>query len=70
MQAVRPHRRSALVVFGGFSANAVKERIEDAGARLVDTADGGWRGGHAVDLKRAVDTALADGCPTVENVIV
>jgi len=37
------------VVFGGFSANAVKERIEDAGARLVITADGGWRGGHAVD---------------------
>jgi len=58
------------VVFGGFSANAVKERIEDAGASLVVTADGGWRGGHAVDLKRAVDTALADGCPTVENVIV
>jgi acetyl-CoA synthetase len=58
------------VVFGGFSANAVKERIEDAGARLVITADGGWRGGHAVDLKRAVDTALADGCPTVQSVIV
>ena len=35
------------VVFGGFSANAVKDRIEDAGAKLVITADGGWRGGHA-----------------------
>ena len=58
------------VVFGGFSANAVKERIEDAGARLVITADGGWRGGHAVDLKGAVDKALADGCPTVQKVIV
>jgi acetyl-CoA synthetase len=58
------------VVFGGFSANAVKERIEDAGARLVVTADGGWRGGHAVDLKGAVDKSLADGCPTVEKVIV
>jgi len=58
------------VVFGGFSANAVKERIEDAGARLVITADGGWRGGHAVDLKRAVDKSLEDGCPTVEHVIV
>ncbi|HMA00089.1 MAG TPA: AMP-binding protein, partial [Steroidobacteraceae bacterium] len=58
------------VVFGGFSANAVKERIEDAGARLVITADGGWRGGHAVDLKRAVDKSLAEGCPTVQNVIV
>ncbi len=58
------------VVFGGFSANAVKDRIEDAGAKLVITADGGWRGGSAVDLKRAVDKALADGCPTVQNVIV
>src|SRR5580693_6393448 len=58
------------VVFGGFSAIAVKERIEDAGARLVITADGGWRGGHAVDLKRAVDKSLEDGCPTVEHVIV
>ncbi len=39
------------VVFGGFSANAVKDRIEDAGAKLVITADGGWRGGHAIELK-------------------
>jgi hypothetical protein len=51
------------VVFGGFSANAVKDRIEDAGAKLVITADGGWRGGHVVELKRAVDKALAEGCP-------
>jgi acetyl-CoA synthetase len=58
------------VVFGGFSANAVKDRIEDAGAKLVVTADGGWRGGHAVELKRAVDKALADGCDTVQRVIV
>jgi acetyl-CoA synthetase len=58
------------VVFGGFSSNAVKDRIEDAGATLVITADGGWRGGHAIELKRAVDKALADGCPTVQNVIV
>jgi acetyl-CoA synthetase len=58
------------VVFGGFSSNAVKDRIEDAGAKLVITADGGWRGGHAIELKRAVDKALADGCPTVQNVIV
>ena len=50
------------VVFGGFSANAVKDRIEDAGAKLVITADGGWRGGHPIELKRAVDKALADGC--------
>ena len=58
------------VVFGGFSANAVKDRIEDAGAKLVITADGGWRGGHPVELKRAVDKALGDGCRTVQNVIV
>jgi acetyl-CoA synthetase len=58
------------VVFGGFSSNAVKDRIEDAGAKLVVTADGGWRGGHPIELKRAVDKALADGCPTVQNVIV
>jgi acetyl-CoA synthetase len=58
------------VVFGGFSANAVKDRIEDAGAKMVITADGGWRGGHTIELKRAVDKALADGCPSVQNVIV
>jgi len=58
------------VVFGGFSANAVKDRIEDAGAKLVVTADGGWRGGAAVELKRAVDKALAEGCASVESVIV
>ena len=58
------------VVFGGFSANAVKDRIQDAGAKLVVTADGGWRGGGAVDLKQAVDAALEAGCPSVEQVIV
>jgi acetyl-CoA synthetase len=58
------------VVFGGFSANAVKDRIEDAGAKLVITADGGWRGGHTVELKRAVDKALAEGCESVQNVVV
>jgi acetyl-CoA synthetase len=58
------------VVFGGFSANAVKDRIEDAGAKLVITADGGWRGGHALELKAAVDKALAEGCESVEKVIV
>jgi acetyl-CoA synthetase len=58
------------VVFGGFSANAVKDRIEDAGAKLVITADAGWRGGHAVELKAAVDKALLEGCASVRNVIV
>jgi acetyl-CoA synthetase len=58
------------VVFGGFSANAVKDRIEDAGAKMVVTADGGWRGGQAVYLKRTVDKALEDGCASVQSVIV
>jgi acetyl-CoA synthetase len=58
------------VIFGGFSANAVKDRIEDAGAKLVITADAGWRGGHAVELKHAVDKALTEGCESVEKVIV
>lgn len=58
------------VVFGGFSAIALKERIEDAGAKLVITADGGWRGGHVIELKAATDKALATGCPSVQRVIV
>jgi acetyl-CoA synthetase len=58
------------VVFGGFSANAVKDRIEDAGAKMVITADAGWRAGHPVELKHAVDKALAEGCESVQKVIV
>jgi len=57
------------VVFGGFSAEALKARIQDLGASLVITADGGWRRGKEVKLKTAVDEALAD-CPTVTNAIV
>ncbi len=58
------------VVFGGFSANSLRDRIEDAGARLVITADGGHRGGNIVQLKQATDEALASGCETIEKVIV
>ena len=58
------------VVFGGFSAPALKDRIEDTEAKLVITADGGWRGGAAVELKSNTDHALAAGCPTVKRVIV
>jgi acetyl-CoA synthetase len=58
------------VVFGGFSALSLKDRIEDAGARLVITADGGHRGGHIIPLKATTDKALAGGCPTIEKVIV
>ncbi len=59
------------VVFGGFSAKSVNERIADAGARLVITADGQWRGGKQIALKPAVDEALAmGGCASVEAVVV
>ncbi len=58
------------VVFGGFSAESLKDRIEDAGAKLVVTADGGNRGGKALPLKAAVDKALAGGCPSIQRVIV
>ena len=58
------------VVFGGFSAPALKDRIIDTEAKVVITADGGWRGGHAVELKAAADQALASGCKSVRRVIV
>ena len=58
------------VVFGGFSAPALKERIEDTGAKVLITADGGWRAGHAIELKVAADKALAAGCPSVKHVVV
>jgi acetyl-CoA synthetase len=57
------------VVFGGFSAEALKTRIQDLEAKAVITADGGWRRGKEVHLKAAVDEALAE-CPTVQNVVV
>ena len=50
------------VVFGGFSAEALKARIQDLGATVVITADGGWRRGKEVRLKDAVDEALQE-CP-------
>jgi len=58
------------VVFGGFSAGSLRDRIEDAGARVVITADGGRRGGSVVELKAAVDKAMEGACATVERVIV
>ena len=57
------------VVFGGFSADALKGRIQDADARVVVTADGGYRRGSASALKPAVDTALRE-CPDVHSVLV
>ena len=57
------------VVFAGFSAQSVKDRILDAQAKAVITADGGYRRGKIVPLKESTDQAVAD-CPSVEHVIV
>jgi acetyl-CoA synthetase len=57
------------VVFGGFSAEALAGRINDAEAKLVITADGGWRRGKPSELKPAVDEAL-QSTPSVHNVLV
>lgn len=59
------------VVFGGFSAKSIHERILDAGAAAVITADGQYRGGKTLPLKTAVDEAMAmGGCDSVKNVVV
>ncbi|QCY47946.1 MULTISPECIES: acetate--CoA ligase [Glutamicibacter] len=58
------------VVFGGFSADALRSRIDDAEAKLVVTADGTWRRGKPSPLKPAVDEALAAPGHTVQNVLV
>ena len=59
------------VVFGGFSAESIRDRINDCGAKLVITADGGYRRGTIVPLKKNVDDALRGGAaPTIQSVIV
>jgi acetyl-CoA synthetase len=59
------------VVFGGFSAKSLQERIIDAGAVAVITADGQFRGGREIPLKPAVDEALAmGGCESIRKVVV
>ncbi len=57
------------VVFGGFSAEALKTRVQDLEAQVVITADGGWRRGKEIRLKPVVDESLVD-CPSVRDVIV
>jgi acetyl-CoA synthetase len=57
------------IVFGGFSADALKDRINDAGCKVVVTADGGFRRGAEIKLKAAVDEALR-ATPTIEKCIV
>src|SRR5271169_1909362 len=57
------------VVFGGFSAQALKDRIQDARSRIVITADKGVRGGRYIPLKTNADSALTE-CPSVDRMIV
>ena len=71
MQAVARIGAVHSVIFGGFSAESLSSRIEDAAAKLVITSDGGYRKGRASALKPAVDEALSGGrCASVENVLV
>jgi acetyl-CoA synthetase len=59
------------VIFGGFSPNAIAERIEDCGAKILITANEGRRGGHHVSLKENVDKALLkENTACIENVVV
>jgi acetyl-CoA synthetase len=57
------------VVFGGFSAESLRDRINDAQAALLITSDGGWRRGQVVPLKQMADQAL-EGTPPIRNVVV
>jgi acetyl-CoA synthetase len=71
MQACARIAATHSVVFGGFSAKSVQERIIDAGAVAVITADGQFRGGREIPLKPVVDEALGmGGCEAIKNVIV
>ena len=58
------------VVFGGFSSNALKDRIEDAESKVVITADGAYRGGSIIPLKQATDEAVSQSAYKVKNVVV
>src|SRR5207248_2717127 len=70
------------VIFGGFSSEAIRDRVNDCDAKVIITADGAYRRGAVVELKKNVDQALRDdvihvngqqhiyGCPTVEKVLV
>jgi acetyl-CoA synthetase len=57
------------VIFGGFSAESIRDRVNDSQSKVVITADGGYRRGNIIQLKQNVDEALADA-PSVEHVVV
>jgi acetyl-CoA synthetase len=57
------------VIFGGFSADAIRDRVNDGQCKLIVTADGGFRRGSEIRLKDVVDEAAAD-CPSVDNIVV
>src|SRR5689334_3608107 len=57
------------VIFGGFSADAIRDRVNDCGCKLIITADGGYRRGSEIKLKEVVDEAAKD-CPSVTDIIV
>ncbi|HVG37725.1 MAG TPA: AMP-binding protein, partial [Pyrinomonadaceae bacterium] len=56
------------IVFGGFSSDSLRDRINDAGCKAVVTADGGWRRGQIVQLKQMADEALKD-TPSIKSVV-
>jgi len=56
------------VVFAGFSPTSLKDRVQDQAAKLIVCADGSWRGGKVLDLKKVVNEAVVN-CPSVENVL-
>ncbi|MBO9684993.1 MAG: acetate--CoA ligase [Mitsuaria chitosanitabida] len=71
MQACARIGATHSVVFGGFSAQSLRDRVQDAGAVMVLTADEQARGGKSLPLKSIVDEALADNsCPTIKHVVV
>lgn len=68
-RSVAPYRSTNLdysVVFAGFSAEALRDRINNAAVEVVITADEGMRGGRAIPLKKVVDEAVAQ-CPSVKK---
>ena len=57
------------VIFGGFSADSISDRVNDCGCKIIVTADGGFRRGAEIKLKETVDRAV-ENCPTIEKIIV